>query len=212
MNIDILEKIKNLTRNNFADGTLINSVLEKMVQISKTQNLEYTMETGCGRSSLVLSHLSNQHLIFAPDGRNTTAIHENQALLNTATSQFIVGPSLKHLPTYSFKHPLDLVLLDGAHAFPFPYVEYYYVYPHIRTGGWLIVDDIKIPTQYPLFDILRHDQLFELDEVIGNNTAFFKRTAVEAYDPFKESWPEQQYNKQYHPVDITRAVSGIYYA
>ena len=49
---------------------------------------------------------------------------------------------------------VDLVLLDGPHAYPLPQIEFAYLFPRIRTGGWLALDDIQIPSVYELFRFL----------------------------------------------------------
>lgn len=211
LNTGILNDIKSLSRDSFFDGTVVESVLDKFVDTAQEIKPNYTLETGCGKTTLLLSHLSARHLVFSPAGRNAGTIKDNQHLLNESTVEFVIGPSLKNLPHYEFDQQLDLVLLDGAHFFPVPYVEYYYLYPLIRKGGALIIDDIKIPSQYLLFDILRNDQLFQLDEVVAKNTAFFRRTNEDAYNQFQECWPKQNFNKIHHPVDVEKALSGIQY-
>ena len=43
-------------------------------------------------------------------------------------------------------------------------IEYFYFYPHIETGGLLVVDDIHIPTVHNLFRFLREEEMFQLVE------------------------------------------------
>jgi hypothetical protein len=43
------------------------------------------------------------------------------------------------LPQYHFTR-LQLVLIDG-YGYPFPDLQYYFLYPHLETGALLILDD-----------------------------------------------------------------------
>ena len=83
-----------------------------------------------------------------------------------------------------------LVLLDGPHGYPFPQLEYWAVYRHIRPGGLLVVDDIHIPTIWQLFEFLREEPMFELLEVVLN-TAFFRRTTAPTLNPYGDCWADK---------------------
>jgi hypothetical protein len=108
---------------------------------------------------------------------------------------FIEGPSQRTLPQYPFPEKLQLALLDGPHAYPFPDLEYYFLYPHLEENALLILDDIHIPTIHNLFDFLRVDAMFRLDEVV-RTTAFFTRTAAPTFDPLGDGWGHQAYNQR----------------
>lgn len=197
----LLRKICDLTRDSFHDGTVVNDVLAEFVRLSETIRLDHTMETGCGRTTLLLSHLSGDHLVFSPGGENMKGLHAS-GLLNAANVVFHEAPSLQKLPSFHFEHPLDFVLLDGAHGFPFAHVEYFFTYTHLRPGGILVVDDIRIPAVYQLYDFLRYDAMFRLEKIIAKNTAFFVRTNSQTTDPFRECWNKQGFNLKFHPVEV----------
>ncbi len=55
---------------------------------------------------------------------------------------------------YTHGDPYDCVLIDGPHGYPFPDMEYYYFYPLIKPGGILIIDDIHIPSNGRMADII----------------------------------------------------------
>src|SRR6185436_15229680 len=96
--------------------------------------------------------------------------------------EFVVGPTQRTLAAHRFETPLDLVLVDGPHGFPFPHLEYYFLYPHLAAGGLLVLDDIHVRTVNDLFRFLRADAMFELLAVV-HTTAFFRRTAAATFDP-----------------------------
>jgi hypothetical protein len=97
------------------------------------------------------------------------------------------------MPKHEFRQTFQFVLLDGPHAWPFPDLEYYYLYPHIDVRGILVVDDIQIRTIGRMVDFLKVDAMWNLIEVV-QNTAFFRRTAAPIFCPTGDSWWEQKYN------------------
>jgi hypothetical protein len=99
------------------------------------------------------------------------------------------------VPKWSFADPLDFVLLDGPHAYPFPDLEYYYIYPHIRKGGVLVVDDIHIPSIHRMYEFLRDDEMWEHCSDV-RTTSFFRRTDKPIFDPLEGNWPNQRYNRR----------------
>lgn len=157
-------------------------------------------ETGSGRSTLFFSHLSDCHHVFALDLGHSLRSARGSELLRAEVVHFVEGPSQRTLPGYHFPRQLDCALIDGAHAFPFPFLDYWSLYPHIAPGGLLLVDDIHIPTINWLFQYLREEPMFELVSV-EIETAFFRRTTAPTFDPFGEGWWLQPYNQRRFPTD-----------
>jgi predicted O-methyltransferase YrrM len=55
----------------------------------------------------------------------------------------------------SFEGPeLDFVLVDGDHAFPTPFIDWYYAAERLRVGGRMMIDDIPLRTGAVLDDFL----------------------------------------------------------
>ena len=175
---------------------LATEVLRYIIEHARESPIRYSAETGCGGSTLLLSQLSEAHLVFAIEGdtRIITRVKESR-LFRGDTTQFIEGPTQVTLPKYHFSHSLDLVLIDGPHAFPYPHLEYYYLYPQLRPGALLILDDIHIRSVHDLFEFIRADRMFQYVCRIGR-TAFFKRTDAPVFDRFGDGWWDQPYNKQ----------------
>jgi precorrin-6B methylase 2 len=150
-------------------------------------------ETGCGGSTIVLSHVSDRHTAFAIDGKDRTITELRKVSdLRAGKVLFVEGETKDTLPRYRFEGELDLVLLDGPHAYPLPQVELAYLFPWIRIGGWLVVDDIQIPSVYEMFDFLRKESSVVLEEVVVR-TAFFRRTGVAEHSP--DGWARQGINR-----------------
>jgi len=176
-------------------GTLAPAVLKAIAGHLGSSRVRHSIETGSGASTLLFSHLSEEHKVFAMDtvSSSISAVRASH-LFRAATTTFIEGPTQTTLPAHVFEDTLQAALIDGPHAFPFPALEYYYIYPHLEPGALLIVDDIQIPTIHDLFRFLKRDAMFELIEVVGS-AAFFRRTSAPSFDPLGDGWWLQGYNR-----------------
>ena len=157
-------------------------------------------ETGCGKSTIFFSRISEKHTAFCLDDRDSedassVAYFMNCPATRMETIETVFGPTQATLPTYKDHVPYDLVLIDGPHGFPFPEIEYYFFYPHLKPNGLLVIDDIHIPTIGRLADFISEDQMFQKVEYIGA-TAVFRRTEAPVFDPFGDGWWLQDYNRR----------------
>jgi precorrin-6B methylase 2 len=161
--------------------------------ILKRGPFQSSVETGCGGSTIVLSHASDLHIAFAVEGTDRTITElRNQRDLRTENVIFVEGETMDTLPDYEFRGELDLALLDGPHAYPLPQIEFAYLFPRIRLGGWLVIDDIQIPSVYELFHFLKGESCVVLEEV-AVRTAFFRRTNAVGHGP--DGWTSQGMNR-----------------
>jgi precorrin-6B methylase 2 len=152
-----------------------------------------TVETGCGGSTIVLSHASDRHTAFAIDGKDETISElRRHSDLRQERAIFVEGETKDTLPAYPFEGEFDLALLDGPHAYPLPQIEFSYLFPRLGLGGWLVVDDIQIPSVYELFDFLRKESSVALEEVVVR-TAFFRRIGAVEQGP--DGWTMQGINR-----------------
>jgi hypothetical protein len=175
-------------------GTFSPRTFEAIARAAGKRQIRNSAETGSGASTLLFSHLSQRHTVFALDGGSgSIAGVRRSPLLRPNVVAFVEGPTQATLPHHRFTEKLQLVLIDGPHGYPFPDLEYYFLYPHIDTGALLILDDIHIRSVHNLFEFLRRDAMFELDEVV-QTTAFFTRTTAPTFDPFGDGWWQQNYN------------------
>jgi precorrin-6B methylase 2 len=150
-------------------------------------------ETGCGGSTIVLSHASERHIAFAIEGKDRTITEiRKQGDLRTENVIFVEGETKDTLPGYRLEGQMDLVLLDGPHAYPLPQIEFAYLFPHIKLGGWLVLDDIQIPSVYELFHFLKRESAVVLEEV-AVRTAFFRR--IKGIESGPDGWALQGINR-----------------
>ena len=177
-------------------GTFSARTFEAIARAAHKRQIRNSVETGSGATTLLFSHLSEHHTVFALDGGSGSIANVRRSpLLRRNVVTFVEGPTQATLPQYRFTEKLQLVLIDGPHGYPFPDLEYYFLYPHLETGALLIIDDIHIPTVHNLFQFLRRDAMFELDEIV-QTTAFFTRTSAPTFAPFGDGWWQQNYNSK----------------
>ena len=202
---ELLQKIIDLPADLHGCGSVSDNVLRGIYKHCSKLNIIDSIETGSGKTTLLFSHLSKNHNVFALNIENSVDVVKSSDLLNTESYNWINGPTQQTLTNFKFNKKYQLAYLDGPHGFPFPELEYYYIYPHIENGGLLILDDILIPTIHNLYKFIRADEMFKELEVI-DTTAFFQRTKAKTFDPLGDGWWLQGYNKNHYPVPINMKI------
>lgn len=188
------DNILALPRHWHGAGSFNRITVEAIARHCSSLKITNSIETGSGKSTLIFSHLSSNHKVFAKDhGESITKVLDSP-LLNRKSVEFIEGATQITLPQYNFNCKFQLALIDGPHGYPFADLEYYYIYPHLEEGAILIVDDIQIPSVYNMFRFIEADKMFSLLEVV-NQTAFFRRTDAPTFDPYGDGWWQQDYNR-----------------
>src|SRR6185436_9943490 len=195
----VLKGLAALPEDWHAAGCLEMPNLEGLARHASTRKIRRSVETGTGKSTLLLSHLSEHHLCFSLDDAKSLGDGHSlerasgSSLLKPGVVEFVVGPTQRTLMAHTFSEPLQLVFIDGPHGYPFPDLEYFKLYPHLETGGLLVVDDIHIPTIRNLFNFLREDPMWCLLETVGK-TAFFERTSAPTFSTTGDGWWLQPFN------------------
>jgi hypothetical protein len=185
-------------RNHIA-GAFPTDVLRQIEMLLPT-DIRFSAETGCGKSTILFSNRSSHHTTFCLDDRDAGADSSVAFYLDCPITRHervhpVFGPTLRTLPRHRAFNLYDLVLLDGPHGWPFPEVEYSFLYPHIAPGGLLIVDDCNIPTIGRMADVLAEDAMWQFVTLAGG-AAIFRRTEAPLFDPFGDGWWEQRYNRR----------------
>ncbi|HEX5217231.1 MAG TPA: class I SAM-dependent methyltransferase [Vicinamibacterales bacterium] len=197
--LKLVEQIAALPDDWHGAGSVSPAVLHALVRhASGVGRVEQSVETGSGKTTLLLSHLAAAHTVFAVDAGGSISQVKGSALLNAATTTFVEGPTQRTLPAHHFAHRHQLVLIDGPHGYPFPDLEYYFLYPTIDTGGLLVIDDLLIPTIARMYEVIAAGDMFEPLEVVEANTGFLRRTSAPLIDPLADAWWEQGYNRPYY--------------
>lgn len=155
-----------------------------------------TLETGVGASTVVFAAAGAHHTAISPDGdeHRRVADYCRRIGVDTARLTFIEGLSGDVLPELlSSERTLDAAFIDGAHSFPFPEVDWFYVTRALRVGGRLLMDDVPIPAVAPLFTHMRLDESWRFERILDHRAAEFTLVA----EPQPEDWPAQRFNDGY---------------
>ena len=196
---ELIDKIGDLPANWHGAGTVDKNGLRAIAEYAATIGpIHHSVETGSGMTTLLFSHLSSDHRVFAVDAGDSVSQVRRSPLFRSETVAYVEGPTQITLPSYTFEDKVQIALIDGPHGYPFPDLEYYYFYPLIETGGLLLVDDIPIPTIRRMFEIIEADPMFELLDVVNDNMAFFRRTSAPLVSPTGDGWWLQGYNRTHY--------------
>jgi predicted O-methyltransferase YrrM len=154
--------------------------LERTVQPGWT-----TLETGCGGSTVVFAARGARHLAITPAADEHDAVRAYCAAraIPTAGLSFLAAPSDEALLRDWTPEPLDLVLVDGAHGFPFPALDWYLTARHLRRGGFVVLDDAFLPSVHVVVRFLRSSSSWRMEAPLGYRTVAFRKVADElSYD------------------------------
>jgi hypothetical protein len=139
-----------------------------------------TLETGSGSSTIVFAAKGADHVAVTPDPTEETRIRGEAERRGISTERvaFLVGPSHEVLPRLE-RRELDLVLVDGAHGFPYPMLDWWFVAPHLKVGGRMLLDDAYMPPVGALVDALRAQPGWDVVDTVGYRTVVVRKTAEE---------------------------------
>ncbi len=137
-----------------------------------------TLETGAGTSTIVFASRGAEHEAVTPSADEAERIRVECARRSISTERvrFHVGSSHQMLPAWT-PRPLDLVLIDGAHGFPYPILDWWWLAPHVRVGGTMLLDDAYMPPVAALVDALRADPAWEILGAVGYRTVIVRKLA-----------------------------------
>jgi FkbM family methyltransferase len=183
-----------------AASTLDRGTLAAIARHAPTR-VEHSIEFGAGRSTILLSRMSPDHWVFSLDHGGSVTAAANDPRLRSECVHWILGPVQQTLAGAALPAQLDVALLDGPHAYPWPDVQLSRIFPLLRPGSLLIVSAIHIPSIRNLFDFLCADPRLTLAELYGT-AALFKRTTVPDLPSDGDYWWEQQYNQGQFPATL----------
>lgn len=151
-------------------------------------------EVGLGVSTVVLAAAGGTHDAVGPARHEFDRIAEYCALIGVDLSRttFHHGPSDRVLP--GLDGSFDLVLIDGAHAFGYPVVDFHFLSRLLTVGGILVLDDLPIPSVQGLYRFLLSEPHWQRVALVDDRAAAFRLSApLPAGDP----WQEQPINDSY---------------
>lgn len=121
----LLDDIKALPDDFHEAGVMVDEVLDAIYNFCDGEGVEFSAETGSGKTTLLLSNLCSNHTVFTLGayGELPCASYDNvvaSPLFNATSTEFVLGPTQRTLPQYTFPHGFQFVLLDGPMPFPSP--------------------------------------------------------------------------------------------
>jgi len=140
-----------------------------------------TLETGSGASTVMFAAKGASHTAISPvpDEHERISRYCDQHGISRERLRFIAESSHTALAGTWQPEPLDLLLIDGAHSFPFPVLDWFFAAPHLKVGGRVLVDDAYQPAVNVLVRYLREHSAWELEEVLGHRTPCFRKLTAE---------------------------------
>jgi hypothetical protein len=161
-----------------------------------------TLETGAGLSTVVFAAKGARHTSVVPSQDEVERISEYCAAngISTDNVEFHVDKSEVVLPRLE-PTELDLVLIDGSHSFPSPFIDWYYTAFRLRVGGVLVIDNTELWTGHVLKCFLEAEPDWTLcPEPVGITAAFVKETAVAEL----RNWEDQPFLvRRSRPLQMT---------
>ena len=135
-----------------------------------------TLETGAGASTIVFAARRASHQAVTPDPAEEARIRAVCERLDVAadTVAFRIGSSHEVLPGLE-RRELDLVLLDGAHGFPYPILDWWHVAPRLKEGGRVLLDDAYLPPVTAVLDHMERSPDWEVERTLGYRTVVVRK-------------------------------------
>jgi hypothetical protein len=159
------------------------------------------LEIGSGYSTVIFIHNRCFHMCITPDSDEVSRIREYCAESGIPLDRFDsrIGLSTDILPLYHDKGK-DLILVDGAHAFPFPIIDWFFATKLLNDGGLMIIDDIDIASCNILVKFLLSDSFWERI-IVKDNFAVFRKIHNPLGDHlYTGDWPAQPFSQGKMPL------------
>jgi len=135
-----------------------------------------TLETGAGASTIVFACAGTEHEAVTPDPEEEERIRATCAELGIASTSvtFRIGSSHEILPGL-VERELDLVLLDGAHGFPYPILDWWHLAPRVKTGGKVVLDDAYLPPVAAVLEFAQGSPAWTIERSVGYRTVVVRK-------------------------------------
>ncbi len=150
-----------------------------------------TLETGAGLSTLVFAIRGTRHVAVTPNRNEFEAIAEyaRHKGIDMNNVTFVDKASETYLPGLQTVE-LDLVLIDGKHAFPWPVIDWFYTAEQLKLRGLLVLDDVQLFSVRMLRDYLVEDPRWVLLRSFGYRTCVLQKVGAPVHDV---AWHMQPY-------------------
>jgi hypothetical protein len=135
-----------------------------------------TLETGAGASTMVFAASGAAHHAVTPAQDEERRIRDACAARGIDDSRVTFHIGRSHEVLSALETPaLDLVLLDGAHGFPYPILDWWHLAPRLKVGGRMLLDDAYLPAVASVVDYARAADAWELERPVSFRTACLRK-------------------------------------
>jgi hypothetical protein len=151
-----------------------------------------TLEIGLGISTLAFSLKRAQHVCVTPMQSEIDEInvYGSALAIDMTNTTFVCESSDTYLPKCGLSQ-LDLVLIDGKHAFPFPMLDWYFTADRLARGGLMVIDDVQIKPVRIVKDFMDSDPRWELVTSFDHKTFVYRKLTDVVHDV---AWHMQPYS------------------
>jgi hypothetical protein len=137
-----------------------------------------TLETGSGASTLVFAAGGAEHVAVTPSADEEERFRSECERRGIDGSRVSFRRGLSHEVLSDLdERKLDLVLIDGAHGFPYPILDWWFVARHVKVGGRMLLDDAYMPPVRALVDALRAQPQWDVEGSAGYRTVIVRKLA-----------------------------------
>jgi len=136
-----------------------------------------TLEIGSGISTLVFALRNTYHTCITPSEAEINRLKGYAASrqLPMDKIRFVEEYSEVATPRLELEAKLDLLLIDGKHAFPWPFIDWFYTAHFLKKGGLLLIDDTHLLSVQMLSDFLKKDPNWEYLQILDGKTEVFRK-------------------------------------
>ena len=96
----LLAEILQSSRSIHNSGSMSPAALIALARHLEDRTVKHSVETGTGASTLIFSHLSKSHTVFALDSDESITMVLRDPSLNGESTPFVAGPTQKILPVF----------------------------------------------------------------------------------------------------------------
>jgi Methyltransferase domain len=139
-----------------------------------------TLETGAGASTMVFAARGAEHEVVTPDPEEERRIRRacDERGIDASRVTFHIGRSQEVLPDLAARG-LDLALVDGAHGFPYPVLDWWHLAPRLKVGGRMLLDDAYLPGVAAIVEYVKSSDAWELEPPVSFRTACIRKARDE---------------------------------
>ncbi len=144
-----------------------------------------------GLSTIVFAASGARHLAVTPEADEEAAVRRacRDLGIDANRVEFVIGSSedvLSGLP----QSDLDIVLVDGAHGFPYAILDWWHAGQRLRVGGLMLLDDAYLPPVLAILDGLRGVASWQIEGPISERTVLLRKLG---HEPPPGVWPSGRF-------------------